>query len=210
MFETKMTEGLNHGLSKLTLDQRILFLNERFNRSVMVSNFSKADQYLAWLLTFSKRSVSLYSALGKAPNQPHSPDQLHSKALSVSKTLQSLTSELYGVVFKEIEGELDDTIGRYDAWITSAHRNAESEDVTPRFAIWREDLGVVQINPLADFTSKQIALAVAEHEIPVNQAKNELSLSARGQDEPKALVLSSNTHRAANGDEQRSKFGAAS
>lgn len=204
MFETKMTEGLNHGLSKLTLDQRILFLNERFSRTVMVSNFSKADQYLAWLLTFSKRSVSLYSALNKAPNQPHS------NALSVSKTLQSLTSELYGVFFKEIEGELDDTIGRYDAWITSAHRRAESEEAAPRFAIWREDIGVVQINPLADFTSKQIALAVAEHEIPVNQAKNELSLSARGQDEPKALVLSSNTHRAANADEHRSKFGAAS
>ena len=187
MFEKKMVEGLNQGLAKLTLEQRILFINERFSRAAILSKFIWADQYLTWLFTTQNGHVALYADI----TAKHAEQAV----------LRQITSERYEISFDDLDEDVPQTLKKFDAWITSAHKSQEAETTelnsAPEFAVWREDLNVIEINPLADFTPDDVELAVLKHEIPVNLAAIGVSLRVGGQDEQEALVITSRNDRQA-------------
>lgn len=185
MFEKKMVEGLNQGLAKLTLEQRILFINERFGSAAILSKFNWADQYLTWLFTTQNGHVTLYADI----TTKHAEQAV----------LRQITSERYEISFDDLDEDVQQTLKKFDAWITSAHKAQETDanelNSGPQFAVWREDLNVIEINPLADFTPDDVELAVLKHEIPVNLAAIELSSQLGGQDEQEALIITSNSDR---------------
>ena len=187
MFEKKMVEGLNQGLAKLTLEQRILFINERFSRAAILSKFNWADQYLTWLFTTQNGHVALYADI-----TPKHAEQA---------VLRQITSERYEISFDDLDEDVPQTLKKFDAWITSAHKSLEADETelhsAPQFAVWREDLNVIEINPLADFTPDDVELAVLKHEIPVNLAAIGVSSQVGGQDEQEALVITSRSDRQA-------------
>ncbi|MEP2977939.1 MAG: hypothetical protein ABJO86_00545 [Lentilitoribacter sp.] len=181
MFEKKMVEGLNQGLAKLTLEQRILFINERFSRAAILSKFNWADQYLTWLFTTQNGHVALYADI----TAKHAEQAV----------LRQITSERYEIAFGDLDEDVPQTLKKFDAWITSAHKSLEADETelhtAPQFAVWREDLNVIEINPLADFTPDDVELAVLKHEIPVNLAAIGVSSQVGGQEEQEALVITS-------------------
>ena len=181
MFEKKMVEGLNQGLAKLTLEQRILFINERFSRAAILSKFNWADQYLTWLFTTQNGHVALYADI----TAKHAEQAV----------LRQITSERYEISFDDLDEDVPQTLKKFEAWITSAHKSLEADETelhtAPQFAVWREDLNVIEINPLADFTPDDVELAVLKHEIPVNLAAIGVSSQVGGQDEQEALVITS-------------------
>lgn len=183
MFERKMVEGLNQGLAKLTLEQRILFIKERFSRAAILSKFDWADQYLTWLFTTQSSDVALYANI----TAKH-------KAQAV---LRQITSERYEISFNELDEDVSQTLKKFDVWITSAHKALEADQLEQssslEFAIWREDLSVIEINPLADFTPDEVELAVLKHEIPVNLAAIGVPSQLGGQDEQEALIITSSS-----------------
>lgn len=187
MFEKKMVEGLNQGLAKLTLEQRILFINERFSRAAILSKFNWADQYLTWLFTTQNGHVALYADI----TAKHAEQAV----------LRQITSERYEISFDDLDEDVPQTLKKFDAWITSAHKSLEADETelhtAPQFAVWREDLNVIEINPLADFTPDDVELAVLKHEIPVNLAAIGVSSQVGGQDEQEALVITSRSDRQA-------------
>ena len=187
MFEKKMVEGLNQGLAKLTLEQRILFINERFSRAAILSKFNWADQYLTWLFTTQNGHVALYADI----TAKHAEQAV----------LRQITSERYEITFDDLDEDVPQTLKKFDAWITSAHKSLEADETelhtAPQFAVWREDLNVIEINPLADFTSDDVELAVLKHEIPVNLAAIGVSSQVGGQDEQEALVITSRSDQQA-------------
>lgn len=185
MFERKMVEGLNQGLAKLTLEQRILFIKERFSRAAILSKFDWADQYLTWLFTTQSSDVALYANI--------------TAKQTAQAVLRQITSERYEISFDDLDEDIRQTLKKFDVWITSAHKLNEADQLeqgaTPEFAIWREDLNVIEINPLADFSPDDVELAVLKHEIPVNLAAIGVSSQLGGQDEQEALIMTSNRDR---------------
>lgn len=183
MFERKMVEGLNQGLAKLTLEQRILFINERFSRAAILSEFDWADQYLTWLFSTQNGHVALYADI----TAKHAEQAV----------LRQITSERYEITFNELDEDVPQTLKKFDVWITSAHKSQEADEIelhkAPQFAIWREDLSVIEINPLADFTPDEVELAVLKHEIPVNLATIGVSSQVGGQGQQEALIITSSS-----------------
>ena len=181
MIEKKMAEGINQGLARLTLYQRILFLNERFSRAAILSNFNWADQYLTWLFATQNGQVALFANI--TPKQ-------HAK-----RVLREITSERYEISFDDLDGDVPQTLKKFDAWITSAHKPHDSvfseSSQAPKFAVWRDDLDVIEINPLADFTPDDIELAVLRHEIPVNLEPNVATSDVIFQSEQDDLIATS-------------------
>lgn len=187
MFEKKMVEGLNQGLAKLTLEQRILFINERFSRAAILSKFNWADQYLTWLFTTQNGHVALFVNI--TPKQ------------QAQTVLRQITSERYEISFDELDEDVPQTLEKFDAWITSAHKpndtDLSDENAAPKFAVWRDDLNIIEINPLADFTPDDVELAVLRHEIPVNLEAIGVSSDVGGQDEQDGLIITSTRDRQA-------------
>jgi hypothetical protein len=183
VFERKMVEGLNQGLAKLTLEQRILFINERFSRAAILSEFDWADQYLTWLFTTQNGHVALYADI----TAKHAEQAV----------LRQITSERYEITFNELDEDVPQTLKKFDVWITSTHKSQEADEIelhqAPQFAIWREDLSVIEINPLADFTPDEVELAVLKHEIPVNLATIGVSSQVGGQGQQEALIITSSS-----------------
>jgi phosphoadenosine phosphosulfate reductase len=55
-----------------------------------------------------------------------------------------------------------------DAWITSIRRDQTSARAAARKIEWDEKFGRVKINPLADWTSKQVWRYIHDHDVPYN------------------------------------------
>jgi len=54
------------------------------------------------------------------------------------------------------------------AWITSIHRDQTAERANAGKIEWDKKFGLVKINPLADWTSKQVWQYIREHDVPYN------------------------------------------
>jgi phosphoadenosine phosphosulfate reductase len=59
-------------------------------------------------------------------------------------------------------------LGELSAWITSIRRDQTSARSTARKIEWDEKFGKVKINPLVDWTSKQVWRYVHDHDVPYN------------------------------------------
>jgi len=55
------------------------------------------------------------------------------------------------------------------AWITSIRRDQTAARASARKIEWDEKFGLVKINPIADWTSKQVWRHIYEHDVPYNR-----------------------------------------
>src|ERR1700683_1010148 len=59
-------------------------------------------------------------------------------------------------------------LGELRAWITSIRRDQTSERASAGKIEWDEKFGLVKINPIADWSSKQVWQYIREHDVPFN------------------------------------------
>jgi len=59
-------------------------------------------------------------------------------------------------------------LSQLDAWITSIRRDQTVARAGVRKIQWDEKFGLVKINPLADWTSKQVWRYIVAHDVPYN------------------------------------------
>ena len=59
-------------------------------------------------------------------------------------------------------------LNELDAWITSIRRDQTSFRMDARKVEWDEKFGLVKLNPIADWTSKQVWRYLLEHNVPYN------------------------------------------
>ena len=59
-------------------------------------------------------------------------------------------------------------LNELDAWITSIRRDQTSFWMDARKVEWDEKFGLVKLNPIADWTSKQVWRYLLEHNVPYN------------------------------------------
>jgi phosphoadenosine phosphosulfate reductase len=59
-------------------------------------------------------------------------------------------------------------LGELDAWITSIRRDQTSARAVAQKIEWDEKFGRVKINPLVDWTSKQVWRYIHDHDVPYN------------------------------------------
>ncbi len=59
-------------------------------------------------------------------------------------------------------------LGELDAWITSIRRDQTSARAGARKVEWDTKFGLVKVNPIADWTSKQVWNYIHQHDVPYN------------------------------------------
>src|SRR6267154_4293282 len=59
-------------------------------------------------------------------------------------------------------------LGELDAWITSIRRDQTSVRAGARKVEWDVKFGLVKVNPIADWTSKQVWNYIHQHDVPYN------------------------------------------
>jgi phosphoadenosine phosphosulfate reductase len=64
-------------------------------------------------------------------------------------------------------------LGELSAWITSIRRDQTSTRSSARKVEWDAKFGLVKINPIVDWTSKQVWRYIHDHDVPYNQLHNQ-------------------------------------
>jgi phosphoadenosine phosphosulfate reductase len=59
-------------------------------------------------------------------------------------------------------------LGELRAWVTSIRRDQTAERASAGKIEWDEKFGLVKINPIADWSSKQVWQYIREHDVPFN------------------------------------------
>lgn len=59
-------------------------------------------------------------------------------------------------------------LNELDAWITSIRRDQTTARAVARKIEWDEKFGLVKINPIVDWTSKQVWRYIQQHDVPYN------------------------------------------
>lgn len=137
-------------LENLEFEDRIIYIQERFRKVLLISNLNVPDQLLTWALT--KRQKLTEVALRSKNNVSQK-----------QKSLMDVTLDRYGVKIKT-PPNLDGVTPAFDAVISySGHL----EDGAA-FAKWDKENDQFIFNPLADWSGEEIIGATLEHEIPVN------------------------------------------
>ena len=60
-------------------------------------------------------------------------------------------------------------LGELDAWITSIRRDQTSARSTARRIEWDAKFGLVKVNPIVDWNSKQVWRYIHDHDVPYNE-----------------------------------------
>ena len=64
-------------------------------------------------------------------------------------------------------------LGELNAWITSIRRDQTSARSTARRVEWDEKFGLVKVNPIVDWNSKQVWRYIHDHDVPYNELHNQ-------------------------------------
>ena len=64
-------------------------------------------------------------------------------------------------------------LGELDAWITSIRRDQTSVRASARRVEWDAKFGLAKINPIVDWTSKQVWRYIHDHDVPYNSLHNQ-------------------------------------
>jgi phosphoadenosine phosphosulfate reductase len=64
-------------------------------------------------------------------------------------------------------------LGELNAWITSIRRDQTSARSSAHRVEWDAKFGLVKINPIVDWTSKQVWRYIHDHEVPYNELHNQ-------------------------------------
>lgn len=137
-------------LQNLSFEDRIIYIKERFNKVLLVSNLQVPDQLLTWVLT--KRQKLADITLGS-----------EDKVSQEQKSLMDVTLDRYGVKIKTPQN-LSNVFPKFDAVIAYSGHLDDGAD----FATWDVENEQFIFNPLADWNAERIIGAILEHEIPVN------------------------------------------
>jgi len=82
------------------------------------------------------------------------------------KTISFCVKDAAGHVHRE--GKIGSTRRELDAWITSIRHDQTAARAGARKIEWDEKFGLVKINPIVDWTSKQVWRYIQQHEVPYN------------------------------------------
>lgn len=157
-------------LQKLEFEDRVIYIEERFKKVLLVSHLQVPDQLLTWILT--KRQKLAEIAFG-----------LKGKASQKQKSLMDVTLDRYGVKIKS-PPNLDRVLPVFDAIIVYSGHLDDGAD----FATWDDENEQFIFNPLADWSGEQIIGAILEHEIPVNYPLNIVASDEKNVDLPLHLA----------------------
>ncbi|MFZ0732838.1 MAG: phosphoadenylyl-sulfate reductase [Candidatus Sulfotelmatobacter sp.] len=64
-------------------------------------------------------------------------------------------------------------LSELDAWITSIRRDQTAARASAKKVEWDSKFGLVKINPLVDWTSKQVWRYIHDHDVPYNELHNQ-------------------------------------
>jgi phosphoadenosine phosphosulfate reductase len=64
-------------------------------------------------------------------------------------------------------------LGELNAWITSIRRDQTSTRSGARRIEWDAKFGIVKVNPIVDWTSKQVWRYIHDHDVPYNELHNQ-------------------------------------
>lgn len=64
-------------------------------------------------------------------------------------------------------------LGELSAWITSIRRDQTSARSGARTIEWDQKFGLVKVNPIVDWTSKQVWRYIHDHDVPYNELHNQ-------------------------------------
>jgi phosphoadenosine phosphosulfate reductase len=64
-------------------------------------------------------------------------------------------------------------LGELNGWITSIRRDQTSNRSSARRVEWDAKFGLVKINPIVDWTSKQVWRYIHDHDVPYNELHNQ-------------------------------------
>jgi phosphoadenosine phosphosulfate reductase len=74
--------------------------------------------------------------------------------------------------FRKVE-PLRRKLGELSAWITSIRRDQTSVRAGAKKIEWDPKFGLLKINPIADWTSKQVWAYIHDHDVPYNELHNQ-------------------------------------
>jgi 3'-phosphoadenosine 5'-phosphosulfate sulfotransferase (PAPS reductase)/FAD synthetase len=145
----QIAKELNDQFASLSLRQRIALIAGKFPDAVFPTNFGTEDQLISWAIINHGNQLKIVTTLSGL-------------LLENAQTLRSITAENYDINIPAVKA-VD-----ADVWISGLRNEQLSANKSLDFAKWDHDRGVLQINPLADWTFDRLIKAIAEHEIPIN------------------------------------------
>jgi phosphoadenosine phosphosulfate reductase len=93
-------------------------------------------------------------------NSPEEQERIHGPALWLGSPDQCCN-------LRKVE-PLRRKLGELQAWITSIRRDQTADRASAGKIEWDEKFGLVKINPIADWNSKQVWQYIREHDVPYN------------------------------------------
>jgi phosphoadenosine phosphosulfate reductase len=95
-----------------------------------------------------------------SPLSPEEQERLHGPALWLRNPDRCCDLRKVEPLRRKLSG--------LQAWITSIRRDQTAERANARKIEWDEQFGLVKVNPLADWTAKQVWQYIREHDVPYN------------------------------------------
>ncbi|WP_018688102.1 phosphoadenosine phosphosulfate reductase family protein [Ahrensia kielensis] len=145
----RLAKALNDEFAALPLDERVALIAKKFPKAIFPTNFSTEDQLIAWAIINHGNRLKIVTTL-------------NGLLLENAQTLRSITAEQYDIDIPAVKAVAS------DVWISGLRNEQLSANKSIEFAKWDDDRGVLQINPLADWTFDKLIKSIAEHEIPIN------------------------------------------
>lgn len=139
------TKNLLQRMSRFDLEDRLELICNEFALVGFRSGFSLADQVLTHALIKARSNVEFVVDLDA------------NKSADVLVSLREITRETYGLEFKQ----------RFSSKIDAVVTSGLVEEYTSKDKV----RALIAINPLADFTNRQLIEYVLAHEVPVDPAE---------------------------------------
>jgi len=184
-----MVDKLNGSFAELDLSQRLQLIGELAEHAVFTSSLGMEDQVLTWAVAMSGQPIEVATLqTGRLFPETLSLIQITRDRYGIEikeyapkpETLEDFV-EAHGLdgFYNSVEARkaccntrklepLAAALSQADVWITGLRREQSEDRRTIEFVEWDAERGVLKVNPLADWSAKQVKEAVAAHEIPVN------------------------------------------
>lgn len=194
MQESKSTHSplinlFNRALGNLDLAQRIDWIGMAAEHAVFTTSLGLEDQVLTWAIAKSGHDIEVATLdTGRLFDQTHELIKVTEQRYNIEikryhpnpKAVADYVAT-YGRdgFYNSVEARhaccnirklvpLAEALKGADIWITGLRRGQSSARGEIPFAEWSPDGRTIKVNPLADWTSDDIDLAVDDHDIPVN------------------------------------------
>lgn len=189
MQNDKIAHDLDRELATLKLEERMALIAERFSTPVFTTSLGMEDQVLTWAISMFGRPIRIVTLqTGRLFAETLALLDITRGRYNVEIAEYEPETDMvkqyaatYGIngFYESIEARkacchirkirpLEKALEGADAWITGLRREqSQNRNGTP-MAEWDEERGLMKLNPLADWSARQIQETAAAHEIPVN------------------------------------------